>query len=390
MQVRSHIRRKSRKIFPIYLATLFVSFHYAAVIYIGSSNLERFFSKDIVSLLFILGATINIFLFVLTPKILKKMSDRTLLFAFILLEILAVFGLAISHSPTTIAFMFLIHESVVPMIYYCLDLFLEDATPENETGEVRGIDLTVVNIAIACGPLLVSFLTPDGDFSLLYFASTLLLVPMLFVVFFSFRKLKIEPPKLGKSVFEFKLWLKSIDIRRVTIARLILQIFYAVMVIYTPIYLHNTMMFSWSQIGLIFTVMLLPFILFELPAEEVAEHWSGEKEVMTVGFFIMGMSLLIMPFLSANIFSWMIVLFVSRIGASFVEVTTEAYFFKRVWKTDTGLISIFRITAPVSIVLGSMLGVIVLSLLPFKAIFLVLSILVFFGTQMSAILKEVR
>lgn len=379
-----------RKVAPIYLVNLFVSLHYAAVLYVNSSNLLKFFSESMVSALFILGALGNILLFILAPRILRKVENRTLIFAFIILEIFSVFGLAVFQSPMAVALSFLLHSSVVMMIYYCLDLFLENVSEDKNTGEIRGANLTVVNTAIAASPLLVAFLTPDGDFTLLYFASTIILVPTLFVVLFSFKNMDMGIQKAKQSLFEFKLWLKSKNIRRVTNSRFVLEVFYTIMVIYTPIYLSNIIGFSWSQIGIIFAVMLLPFVLFELPAGELADHWCGEKEIMTVGFFIMGTSLLVMPFLSKDIFAWMIVLFISRIGASFVEVTSESFFFKHVWKSDTGLISIFRLTRPVSAVLGSLVGAICLFFLPFKALFLVLAIFVFFGIQMSALLKDTR
>lgn len=379
-----------RRLAPIYLVNFFLSIHYAAVLYINSSNLLKYFSSNIVSLLFVLGAIGNILLFIWAPRILNKIGNQLLIFTFIVLEIFAVFGLAFFHSPLIVALVFLLHSSVVMMIYYCLDLFLEDVSEDKNTGEIRGINLTVVNVAIVAAPLLVAFLTPDGNFTLLYYASALLLVPSLFVVLFSFQKFETSISRFKRSFFEFKLWLRSKNIRRVTNARFILEVFYTIMVIYTPIYLYTFIGFSWGQIGIIFAVMLLPFVLFELPAGELADHWCGEKEIMTVGFFIMGMSLLVMPFLSKDIFAWMIVLFISRIGASFVEITSESFFFKHVWKSDTGLISIFRLTRPVSVILGSIVGALCLLFLPFKALFLVLAILVFFGTQQSARLQDTR
>jgi MFS family permease len=389
MRLRVFERKEYRKIIPIYLANLFVSLHYAAVLYINSSNLEEFFASSTVSALFILGALLNILLFILAPRILRKVDNRALVFVFILLEGLSIFGLAVLHTPLGTALSFLLHAGVMMMVYYCLDLFLEDSSTVEKTGEIRGFNLTVGNIAIACGPLLVSFFTPDGDFTLLYFVSTILLVPALFIVFFYFKKLRIASTA-RESAFKFKIWFKEKNIRRVTLARLVLEVFYSVMVIYTPIYLHNSIGFSWSEIGLIFAVMLLPFVLFELPVGELADHWSIEKEIMTIGFFIMGVSLLVIPFLDKNIWVWMVVLFASRIGASFVEVSSESFFFRHVWKADTGLISIFRLTRPVSIILGSAVGALCLLILPFKALFLVLSILVFFGTQLSALLRETR
>ena len=37
------------------------------------------------------------------------------------------------------------------------------------------------------------------------------------------------------------------------------------MIIYTPIYLHEHLLLGWDQIGFIFTIMLLPFIILEFP-----------------------------------------------------------------------------------------------------------------------------
>ena len=41
---------------------------------------------------------------------------------------------------------------------------------------------------------------------------------------------------------------------------------------------------------------------------------------------------------------WATILFISRIGASIVEVSTETYFFKHVKSTNAGYISLFRMT----------------------------------------------
>ena len=111
---------------------------------------------------------------------------------------------------------------------------------------------------------------------------------------------------------------------------------------------------------------------------------------MGVGFLITGISLLTMPFIGKIFLAWLVILFISRVGASLIEVTTESYFFKHVGAEDTGLISIFRLTRPVSIVLGATTGILALNLFSFEKIFFVLAVVVFFGFKESLSLKDTK
>ena len=176
--------------------------------------------------------------------------------------------------------------------------------------------------------------------------------------------------------------------RRVTLTKLVLEIFFAIMVIYTPIYLHSNLGFEWSELGVMFTIVLLPFVILEWPAGLLADRFFGEKEMMSVGFVLMGGALLIMPYLGPVFLIWTLVLLLSRVGASLVEVMSESYFFKHVDGQDTRLISIYRLARPVGIVIGSALGAVVLNLVSFQTIFLVLAIIALFGLKESLTLKD--
>ena len=97
-----------------------------------------------------------------------------------------------------------------------------------------------------------------------------------------------------------------------------------------------------------------------------------------------------MPFLGKVFLAWVIILFCSRVGASFVEIMTESYFFKQIGPTDTGFISIFRLARPVSIVLGATIGVLALNLFSFEKIFFVVVVVILFGLQQSLSLKDTK
>ena len=158
-----------------------------------------------------------------------------------------------------------------------------------------------------------------------------------------------------------------------------------------PIYLHEYVGFDWPTISIIFTIMLLPFILFEIPAGRAADKWCGEKELLSSGFIIIALFTMVIPFISIPSFIiWTAVLFVTRVGASIVEITTESYFFKHVQGDNADIISFFRMTHPFAYIAGPIIAIIALQLLPFQYIFLALGIIMFFGIYYALALEDTR
>jgi MFS family permease len=389
MYIRAFERRGARRAWPVYLSNLFFSLSYAVIIYINSSYLLESFGQQDVVLLFVLAAFGNIFFFFITPALVRYVGNKRVFVLFLLLQLAGISGLIIATSPLFLATAFFLYGSTSMMVYYSLDLFIEAISNNADTGEIRGITLTLDNISIAAAPLVFALLTLSGQFKPVYVASSLLILPVIFIALFFLKDLptsvRVHPVRLP-----FRAWWKKYEARRSSIARFVLEVFYSVMVIYMPIYLSRVIGFSWHAIGIVFAIMLLPFVLFELPIGELADHWCGEREIMTIGFLIMGMALLCMPFLGTNMYVWAAVLFLSRIGAAFVEITSEVHFFRSVNKEDTGLISIFRLTRPVAIALGALFGAAILYLYSFYALFFFLALAMLMGMRESARLKDDR
>ena len=120
------------------------------------------------------------------------------------------------------------------------------------------------------------------------------------------------------------------------------------MVVYSSIYLHETIGFGWEEIAIILTIMLIPFVLFTYPLGRLADRKYGEKEIMAVGFGIMGVATIILAFFDIkSIAVWAILLFITRMGAAAVEIMLETYFFKTVSARDSAVLGMFRITRPI-------------------------------------------
>lgn len=83
-------------------------------------------------------------------------------------------------------------------------------------------------------------------------------------------------------------------------------------------------------------------------------------------------------------------MFVTRVGASLVEVTTESYFFKHTRSSDAQIISFFRITRPLSYILGAVVASLSLLYLPFGLMFVTLGLLMVLGIVCAFALPDTK
>lgn len=373
---------------PIFIAEFLFSLHFAATLYINSSFLEHFFPLHYVGLMYVYGALLSLIFFFRAPRMLNKLGNRKFMLVYLSLTLAATVGAAFSTSRSAAVVFFLLYAAVSPLVFYALDVLVEELTVNRKTGEIRGLYLTVLNSAIVLGPILITLFSTDGQFKGFYIAAAVVLLPIFFLALILRSRYKHK--KYESHSLPLRAWWRKKSVRRVTLARFILEFFYALMVIYTPIYLHSTIGFDWKKIGVMFVIMLLPFVIFEWPVGELADKKTGEKEIMSLGFAIMTIALLFMPFIGQNFAYWTIALFVSRVGAAFIEITTETYFFKRVSAEDTGLISIFRLTRSAGLIAGAGVSALILSVYPVSSIFFLLAIAAFVGQRFSRRLVDTK
>ena len=379
---------KTRHFLPIFLASILLSVHYSSTLYINSSFLGKFFSSSGVSFIFLAGALVAIFFFTKVPILIEHFGKRVLFLLFLAAEAVATLGLALSASALSAGIWFVVYSGTLAIVFYLLDIFLEDVSTDKKTGRIRGLYLTLMNAAIVLGPLLAAEFATENNFSKVYFLAFALLLPIFITPFFLSSSALARQHERFSHLLSLRQWLKNHNVRRVTLARLVLNLFYTLMIIFTPLYLREIIGFDWQEIGLMFSIMLLPFVLFEWPIGILQDRAWGEKEIMTLGFFISGTALLVMPFLGKSFLIWTIMLFISRIGASWIEISTESYFFKKVTSQDAGLISLFRMTGSVSTVIGAIAGGVMVSFLPFSYLFFVVAVVVLFGMNESLFIKD--
>jgi Na+/melibiose symporter-like transporter len=258
-----------------------------------------------------------------------------------------------------------------------MDILVESFSANNSTGRTRTFYFTCINLGWIFSPLLASYLISIGEYTLTFFVSALLVIPVFIILFYQQKNLKdkVKYSKEKLSLVMKKMWHNK-NLRGIFFVALLLNLFYSCAVVYVPIYLHDSLGMDWKILGPIFSLMLVPFILIEIPAGIIADKYIGEKELLFSGFAIITCSLfLFYSITTPTIWLWAAVLFASRVGAALVESMRETYFFKIVDAKDVDYINIFRITGPLGYVIGAGIAVITLFFLPLQYLFLILTII---------------
>jgi len=272
-----------------------------------------------------------------------------------------------------------------------MDIFVESFTNNKNTGKVRAIFFTFINIGIILSPIISTRLVgKDNNYPVVYlFSAVVIIIFYLLLTFLKKRvdkKIVFKQQKIKQTIIDF--W-RDKNLKGLYAISFFLNLFFSVVVVYVPIYLHTVIGFDWSTLGILFAIMLLPFILFEIPAGIIADKYLGEKEILFLALGILTLCLFLFSYTnSTNPIVWGALLFVSRIGAALIEAMRESRFFKIVDATDVSYINFLRTSYPLGYLVGTSLGVIVLSWSNIPNLFFYLSILFLFGFYFIYIIKD--
>jgi len=384
-----------------YLSGFLFTLHLAFASYINSSFIAELIGENIVGLFFVLASLATIVALAFTPLLVKTFNYKPSILLLTIINLILVIPIIFYLKSTLLALSALFFYYIIGFVLkYILDLYLENLSSDEDTGGIRGIFLTLANFGWVLSPLAIGLvLGNQNNYYLIYILSALTLLPFAFTVYFTFKSnyaqinSKVIPPSLFFTVKQ--IWSNQTNhdrnLHNVMAVDFILNFFYAFMVIYMPIYLHEYIGLPWSDIGLIFTIMLLPFVLFQYPLGWLADHKLGEKEIMGTGLIIAGLATLIIPFLTTtSLIWWAIILFITRVGAASIEISKESYLFKKITANDSNILSISRMMLPLAYIIGPLSATIFLFFVPFNFLFIFLGFVVLYGLRYSLILIDTK
>jgi MFS family permease len=390
MALHHHLEHLNRLKLRIIDTTLFfVAITSALLAYIQSSFLKELIGEQYVGVFFSTAYFLTLVATFCFPSFIKKRGKRFTIL--ILLSAIIAILLALILAPTPIKLLALLfYEVTLTLIGITLDIFLEFYSKDKLTGRIRGAAYTAVNIGWVLTAAITGFLASQFGFSILFLIGALILVPFIgiFILFFRHEQdvFNHQPPirlTLKKIFHTSNLW-------KIFCVSFLLNFFYAVMVLFTPLHLRN-IGFEWHEILPMFSVMLLPFVLLQYPAGYLADRFLGEKEILTVGTIILSGATASLYFLSAPIiWQWTALLFTTRIGAALIEIMRDSFFYKQIDFRDIHIISFFRNTGPLAYIIAPLFATLVLNFAPFSALFLVVGAISLLGLIPILSLKDTK
>ncbi|MFT5179576.1 MAG: MFS family permease [Candidatus Paceibacteria bacterium] len=375
----------------IYILVFLFTLHFTPAIYINSSFLGQFLKANQVGYIYTIASILTIIGFIAIRPILSKYGNYKTLLALVLVEFIALLTLAFYKDPLLLIAAFIVSFMVTSIAFFNIDIFLENVSTNKDTGSIRGVFLTSLNTAFIIGPLMTGLVLTNGDFWKVYLLGAILLLPVIYILvrylgsFHDPKYKDIDFFKTAKKIY------RNHDLYSIFSSGFILRFFYAWMIIYTPIFLHQHIGFSFSEVSFIIGIALIAFVLLEAPLGYLADKYVGEKEILTAGFIITALATTLMTFTTEkNFILWAVILFVTRVGASMIEVMTETYLFKKINSTNISIMGFFRIIRPFAYILAPTIASLLLLSIDLKYIFVVLGAIMLFGLRYSLTITDTK
>lgn len=360
----------------LYILEFLVSVSIAFPTYVLSSFLAGQMPEVLVGLLYAVSAVLTFVALSLAPRMLRAVGMHTVAVVAAFLIGLTLFEFAFPVSISVVVVAFVGYSVLIGLLFFVLDMLFEAHSVDEKTGGIRGNIQALSNLAFFTVPLVISFVLTDGDYYKVFLMALSVMVAVLFVLFplRMYRDGAYRRIDLREAVSDM---IVDRELRTMFLISVFLRFASALIMIYVPIYLYGHLGFSWTDIGRMFAFMLVPSLMFSIPAGRISDSRLGEKELLLVGFLILGLSTMSLSLIgSTNAVIWASALFVMRFGTGLAEVMADVHFFKRISSADAGIISLFRNANQVAYLLVAVVSSLLLLAFPLRYLFFALGVIV--------------
>lgn len=353
------ISEAKRKLLVVgFVVTLLYSLHFAIPLYVNSIMLGTFFSKTWVSIIIMLAAISALFVTTHLGQTIRKYHNYRTTLMLLSVSIISTATIGFINIPILIALFYILHFSCVAALFIMVNLYIEEFTDVDEEGATRGIFLTLLNTGILVAPLVAGGLVNTSGFMGVYLISAICLIPVIFLM----RKFyaNVHEPRYLNVNYKLAIREALLDknIYGALVALLALEAFYVMMSVYSGIYIVETIGISLPvYLGVIMPFALIPFVILPYGLGKLADIKTGEKEMMIAGIIMVAISTICISFVtSTNPLTWAVLLFVARFGSAMLEAMIFSYFFKRVDRSDAGLVALFGSVRTLAFIFVPLIG----------------------------------
>lgn len=388
-----HTLTRNKLLLATFIMTILYAFHYGIPLYASSSFLHQYFGSSNISAIYMIGSIFTLLVSIHFTKYLHRFHTYNFTLMVVIAEILTTLAFALTKNTWIVLFFFTIHFCLSTLIYIIISMFIENLSPHAETGMIRGMFLTLLSLGILISPFIGASLLSHGGYTELYVVSAIMLMPF---VYFLKRYFEHMPDPVYRSLDMVQAGRRAfanVNLRGALVSILLLECFYAVMVIYSPLYLQSIGVPLTTYLSVILPIALIPFVIMPYELGIIADNKLGEKELLILGLIIMAITTMSIVVISTtNTIIWAGILITSRIGASCVETMAFTYYFKKINNHDASLVALISNMRSVAIVIVGFMGVIMAPLMVNYPgiIFIILGLALLFGVTYVIPIKDTK
>jgi MFS family permease len=385
---KEHLNKTSLKY--LYSASFFLGIASAFVLYLESDYIKTAVGSDNITLFYIVAYSITLILISSWHHLIRIYGKSKIFLISLSLKGGIILALAVSPVNKYSAWLMAAYMISAALTWLDFDIMLENFSADKVTGRIRGLYLTITSAGYVLSPIAAGLLVSRYGFQASFKASFVFFIPILIIAFWKFRNINHEAIIKINFADVLRKIIKRRNVMKIYYISFLLQFFYALIIIYTPLRLLE-LGFSWTDMGKMFTLMLIPFIIIEYPIGYFCDKKFEERNILPFALLIISLSAGAMTFINSKSFiAWAGILFCTRIGASLVEVLRDSYFYKRIDRRDVDIIDFFRNVTPLSYIIGAVIAAPIVYFFQIKAIFIIIGILLLTGIPVSFVLAPCR
>ncbi|MDD5489604.1 MAG: MFS transporter [Candidatus Moranbacteria bacterium] len=374
----------------LYFCTFLLGIASAFILYLESDYFKVALRSENISPFFIVSYGLALVLMLNWHHLVRTFGKRRVFQFSLGVKLALCFFLMLLPASFWTVWLLVFYIAFTVLSWLDMDILLETCSVDKKTGKIRGLYLTIENTGYLVAPFFSGLLISRFGFQSAFAVSFAILLTVFLIVSTRVGNVDHCPIKKTQFVPMLKRIFARKNIMKAYYVSFLLEFFYALMIIYTPLYLLD-LGFDWFQIGKIFTVMLVPFVLFQYPAGYMADKKYEERDMMAVALLVMGFSTLALYFIgSKSAIVWAAMLFCTRIGASVIEILRDSYFYKRIDQRDVDITDFFRTVRPMAYIIGALIAAPIVFVFHIKLIFIIIGIAVLTGIPVSLSLASNR
>ena len=346
-----------------------VGFLDAFFLYILSSYFASLSGEDLVGGFYLVVYIGVLFFLMYLQPILHRLGSVQLLLLFYIVLIGCSFYLSLSGPTWMGALVLLLFLVVNNLMGPITDIILEDFSSDTVSGRIRGFYLTVLNAGLLFAPFISTWTLSQYGYEGIFTVLTAGYAAILIIAMIGLRSHRTYSKERIFFLTTLKKVIKRKNLLYIYSVSWVLEFFYIIMVVYSPILLRSYG-YSWTDIGFIFTIMLIPFVLINNPLGVLADKKWGEKELLFVSLVIVAVTTALVAIVGGkSLVFWAILLFATRVGAAGIEILRDSYFYKQITRGDADIVAFFRTARPTANIFAAVIGLFFLSIFPLPGLF---------------------